>query len=170
MEKDLYGTPVLNEQELFDALYSSSIKNLSSVILNESTYIRFTSSAQTNLETFELPKKINNTKSVEEFDKLNQENWLMPKDYCPNLIESLYQLCKTDKEKDRVSLELKLFLKHNMLDVLYFLKYLVDTMRSNKVVWGVGRGSCVSSYVLYLIGVHKIDSLKYNLDIAEFLK
>jgi DNA polymerase III alpha subunit len=53
---------------------------------------------------------------------------------------------------------------------LFYLKYLVDTLRENKILWGVGRGSSVASYVLYLIGVHKIDSLKYNLDIAEFLK
>jgi DNA polymerase III alpha subunit len=57
-----------------------------------------------------------------------------------------------------------------MFDLLFYLKYLVDTLRENKVLWGVGRGSSVASYVLYLIGVHKIDSLKYNLDIAEFLK
>jgi len=50
------------------------------------------------------------------------------------------------------------------------LKYLVDTLRKNNVIWGVGRGSSVASYVLFLLGVHKIDSLYYNLDIEEFLK
>jgi DNA polymerase III alpha subunit len=50
------------------------------------------------------------------------------------------------------------------------MKYLVDTLRKNNVVWGVGRGSSVASYILYLIGVHKVDSIKYNLDINEFLK
>ena len=50
------------------------------------------------------------------------------------------------------------------------LKYLVDTMRENNVVWGVGRGSSVASYILYLLGVHKVDSIKYGLDIHEFLK
>jgi DNA polymerase III alpha subunit len=43
-------------------------------------------------------------------------------------------------------------------------------MRKNKIVWGVGRGSSVASYVLFLIGIHKVNSLKYNLDIKEFLK
>jgi DNA polymerase III alpha subunit len=43
-------------------------------------------------------------------------------------------------------------------------------MKENKIVWGVGRGSSVASYVLYLIGVHRIDSIKYDLDIREFLK
>jgi DNA polymerase III alpha subunit len=54
--------------------------------------------------------------------------------------------------------------------LLFYLKYLVDAMRENKIVWGVGRGSSVASYVLYLIGVHRIDSIKYDLDIKEFLK
>ena len=48
--------------------------------------------------------------------------------------------------------------------------YIIDTMRKHELVWGVGRGSSVASYVLYLLGIHKVDSLKYNLDIKEFLK
>jgi DNA polymerase III alpha subunit len=53
---------------------------------------------------------------------------------------------------------------------LRYLKYLVDTLRKNNVVWGVGRGSSVASYVLFLIGVHRIDSLYYDLNVDEFLK
>ena len=94
----------------------------------------------------------------------------MPDNYFPNLVEHLYGLCKTDLEKNRVTVELELFIQHNMFDLLFYLKYLVDTMRENKIVWGVGRGSSVASYVLYLLGVHKIDSIKYDLDIHEFLK
>ena len=51
-----------------------------------------------------------------------------------------------------------------------FLIYFVDTLRANNVVWGVGRGSSVASYVLFIIGVHKIDSVKYKLPINEFFK
>jgi DNA polymerase III alpha subunit len=43
-------------------------------------------------------------------------------------------------------------------------------MRSSNIVWGVGRGSSVASYALYLIGIHKIDPIKYNLSINEFFK
>jgi DNA polymerase III alpha subunit len=94
----------------------------------------------------------------------------MPDNYCPDLIQQLYGMCTTDEQRNRVSEELELFIQHGMLDLLYYLKYLVDTMREHKIVWGVGRGSSVASYCLYLIGIHKIDSLKYNLDIKEFLK
>jgi DNA polymerase III alpha subunit len=82
----------------------------------------------------------------------------------------LYGMCSTKEQTDRVSEELEAFIQHNMLDLLYVLKYIVDTLRANNVVWGVGRGSSVASYVLYLIGVHRIDSLKYNLDWHEFLR
>ncbi len=96
--------------------------------------------------------------------------WFIPDDYYPNLTEMLYGMCETDEQKDRVSQELELFIKHGMYDILHVMKYIVDTLRANKIVWGVGRGSSVASYVLYLIGVHKIDSVKYKLPIDEFFK
>ena len=92
---------------------------------------------------------------------INPKHWFIPDDYCPDLVEILFDMCKTDEQKERVNQE---------LDVLYTMKYIVDTLRANNVVWGVGRGSSVASYVLYLIGVHKIDSIKYNLPIEEFFK
>jgi DNA polymerase III alpha subunit len=66
--------------------------------------------------------------------------------------------------------ELEEFRARNMLPLLKVLKYVVDTLRSNNVLWGVGRGSSVASYVLYLLGVHRIDSVKYKLDWREFLR
>ena len=74
------------------------------------------------------------------------------------------------RRKARVEEELGLFKARNLFPVLQLLIYIVDTMRKHNLVWGVGRGSSVASYCLYLIGVHKIDSVKYNLDIKEFLK
>jgi DNA polymerase III alpha subunit len=62
------------------------------------------------------------------------------------------------------------FSSRDMFMVLRWLKYFVDTMRKNNLIWGVGRGSSVSSYVLFLLEIHKIDSLRYDLDIKEFLK
>ena len=60
--------------------------------------------------------------------------------------------------------------ERGLFDLLRYLKYLVDVMCDNHVIWGVGRGSSVASYVLYLLGVHRIDSLYYDLDPAEFLR
>ena len=102
--------------------------------------------------------------------EIDSNHWFIPKDYCPNLTEMLYALCETDAQRDRISQELELYIKHGMYDILHVMKYIVDTLRENNVVWGVGRGSSVASYVLYLIGVHKIDSIKYKLPIEEFFK
>ena len=74
------------------------------------------------------------------------------------------------QKQARVEAELDLFRTRNLFPVLQLLIYIVDTMRKHNLVWGVGRGSSVASYCLYLIGIHKIDSVKYNLDIREFLK
>ena len=70
----------------------------------------------------------------------------------------------------RVEQELAEFRARNLFPVLQLLIYIVDTLRKNNLVWGVGRGSCVASYCLFLIGIHKVNSLEYNLDLREFLK
>lgn len=97
-------------------------------------------------------------------------DWFIPSEYKEMDIEA-YLVDQCPKENyERLILELDLYKKNNMLDILKVMKYLVDTFRKNKIVWGVGRGSSVSSYCLYLIGIHKIDSVKYNLPISDFFK
>lgn len=97
-------------------------------------------------------------------------DWFIPKEYQDMDIEG-FLVDKCPKENfQRLTDEINLYKQHDMIDVLKAIKYLVDTLRENNVVWGVGRGSSVASYVLYLIGVHKIDSIKYSLPIEEFFK
>lgn len=98
-------------------------------------------------------------------------NWNMPHEYLHlNVYQFLLDLCTTDEQRKRVSLEYAEFDQRGLADVLRFLKYMVDLCKENNIVLGVGRGSSVASYCLFLLGVHKIDSIKYNLDIKEFLK
>lgn len=125
--------------------------------------------------------------SVEHFNRFCDELDLLPisntstwsKEFC---IPDRYKTLEIDEyiraiphsdgpEGDaRIELELELFRTRNLFPILQTLIYIVDTMQKNNIVWGVGRGSSVASYCLYLIGIHKINSLKYNLDIHEFLK
>jgi hypothetical protein len=84
--------------------------------------------------------------------------------------ETVLQWCSTDQERDRVNLEMDLFEARGLIPVLRLIFMLVDHFRRNNIVWGVGRGSSVASYVLFRIGVHRVDALKYQLDIHEFLK
>lgn len=97
-------------------------------------------------------------------------DWFIPKEYQDMDIEG-FLVAQCPKENyQRLVDEIDLYKKHGMLDVLKVMKYVVDTLRSNNIVWGVGRGSSVSSYCLYLVGIHKIDSVKYDLPITEFFK
>jgi DNA polymerase III alpha subunit len=98
------------------------------------------------------------------------DNWFIPREYQNMDIEGLL-IAQCPKENlNRLVKELEMFKQNNMIPVLKTMKYVVDTLRKNNIVWGVGRGSSVSSYVLFLVGIHKIDSIKYNLPIEEFFK
>ena len=98
-------------------------------------------------------------------------DWFIPQEYKDLDIENwLLCQCQDIVTYNRTENELELYRKYEMIPVLKTMKYIVDTLRKNNIVWGVGRGSSVASYVLYLIGVHKIDSVKYNLPIEEFFK
>jgi DNA polymerase III alpha subunit len=100
-----------------------------------------------------------------------QSSWYMPKEYNDvNVLEYLLAKCQTIEEEQRVRDEYALFEKKKFTKVLQFLIYFIDTLRANNVVWGVGRGSSVASFCLFLIGVHKINPLLYDLNYQEFLR
>jgi DNA polymerase III alpha subunit len=101
---------------------------------------------------------------------IDHTNWNIPQEYKDMDIESYLVSVCPEKNYDRLQTELELYHRNNMIPVLKSMKHVVDTLRKNNVVWGVGRGSSVASYVLFLIGVHKVDSVKYNLPIEEFFK
>lgn len=103
-------------------------------------------------------------------DSINSNNWFIPRAYQEMNIETFLLENSPESNHPRIIQEIELYKKHNMISMLKTMKYVVDTLRTNNVIWGVGRGSSVASYVLHIIGVHKIDSVKYNLPIEEFFK
>lgn len=165
MLSDKFSNPIFQEQDIFNLLYKGQLEYLDQILAEPTDEVR---ALFKNLGI--APKEIGLYEDQEFFDKANQSSWFIPENYYPNLVEYLYGCCETKEQTDRVSEELEAFIEHGMLDLLFVLKYIVDTLRDNNVVWGVGRGSSVASYVLYLIGVHRINSLKYNLDWREFLR
>jgi DNA polymerase III alpha subunit len=107
----------------------------------------------------------------EEFDQLMQSRWHMPEQYQTlDIAQWLLDQCKSQEQLQRVGEELLLYQDRDLFNLLRYLKYMVDTFRKNNIVWGLGRGSSVASYVLYLLGVHKVNSIYYDLDISEFLR
>jgi DNA polymerase III alpha subunit len=74
-----------------------------------------------------------------------------------------------DQREIRLAMELSIYYQQGLVDVLRTIIYVINTLSLSDEVWGVGRGSSVSSYVLYVIGAHDVDSFEYELDINDFL-
>jgi DNA polymerase-3 subunit alpha len=171
MKYNSYGQAYTTQDELCELLYKNPKLDLSRFNVEDpGSYNQAVRELYAELPVLTQFDPIH-TLTVEEFDQRQQNNWHMPEQYKQlDIAKWVLEQCATDAELQRCGHELLLFQARNLLTLLQYLKYLVDTLRTNKIVWGVGRGSSVSSYVLYKIGVHKIDSLYYDLDPAEFLK
>lgn len=171
MRIDDLGIAVYNSQDIEEILITGQTNILEEILAdgNDSEVIKFNETAQLmGDKELKLYHPLDVTK--QEFDQTLQQNWLMPDEYRNMDIEGyLVHVCPKENYQ-RLIEELQEFRERNMLDLLRWLKYFVDTCRANNVVWGVGRGSSVASYTLFLLGVHKIDSLKYKLDWQEFLR
>jgi DNA polymerase III alpha subunit len=175
MQIDKLGRLSFNSKDLIDQIYLGNIDKISlaSVATDDSDYVKYLEFLhEKGISDWPIPLLEDTTDiDVETFDSSNQHSWLVPEEYKEFPVASyLLSLCKTAEETARVEMELELFKIHNMMELLCYLKYLVDTMRKNSILWGVGRGSSVASFCLYLLGIHKINSLKYKLDIREFLR
>jgi len=123
----------------------------------------------------DIPKFIEYDKlaqeTQEQFDHRCRNTWFMPDKYKElDIAELVISRCTTPEQLQRCGEELLLYQERGLFNLLRYLVYVVDIMRDNHVIWGVGRGSSVSSYVLYLLGVHRIDSMHYDLDVGEFLR
>ena len=173
VQKNKFGEPVYTQQDLIDAVMSGhDVFSAHGPIVVQD--INTQGIAQT-LQDLDLPaldlRNSDDSLDVEKFDNKRQHTWFMPQEYQQlDIAEYLLKLCKNQAQLQRVGQELLLYQERDLFDLLKYLKYLVDTMHKHNVIWGVGRGSSVASYVLYLLGVHRIDSMFYELDPREFLR
>lgn len=168
MRTDKYGQQIYDEMELCLLYLQDPSRNLKRVFVNDE--IKFNEILELENPP-ELIKYNDNNWSVKQFDESNQRHWLMPDEYYNmDIAQYVLDQCSNDAELQRAGQELILFQERDMFILLKYLKYLVDTMRENNIVWGVGRGSSVASFILFLIGIHKINSLYYDLSIDEFIK
>jgi DNA polymerase III alpha subunit len=164
-----FGDCVYSEDAVIDLLYADPDLDISKIPTNADQYNQ--ALAELDIDLPRLPDLIERTGTVAEFDQQNYSQWHMPESYAHTDVKQyLLERCNSEAERERVTAEYELFEKKGFTKVLQFLIYFVDTLRSNNVVWGVGRGSSVSSFCLFLIGVHKINPLLYNLDYREFLR
>jgi DNA polymerase III alpha subunit len=162
MKTDKFGHVIYEEKDILELVYQNKTDDILKV---------FTDFDIEGIKTQKIDSDLYNV-SIEDYDNVCKNEWLLPEEYKEfDIVTWLFnQIPPWDDGNDRLFEELREFELRNMMPLLRWLKYFVDTCRKNNVVWGVGRGSSVSSYVLYLIGVHKIDPIKYNLDWREFLR
>lgn len=173
---DLYKTQLADRTLWFDGTTSISAEDILSTIIPFSVVDRITPEV---LEYNRFVSKNHELKVKTHCDPLEYA-WNIPPSYKTLdidafIIDKLVQTAgkmKDDqftKRATRVAQELKLYKQYGLYDVLRTLIYIINTLTAKNVVWGIGRGSSVSSYVLFLIGTHDVDSVAYDLDIADFL-
>jgi len=173
MKQNNFGELVFSENDVCDLLMQGhNIDSLKHVVVDQTVNLEkliMHIERPDSLLTWIFP--YNQSTSVPEFHLTQQMNWHMPEEYKQlDIAAHVLGLCTTEAELQRCGEELLLYQERDLFNLLKYLKYLVDIMTENKIIWGVGRGSSVASFVLYKLRVHRIDSLHYNLDVHEFLR
>jgi hypothetical protein len=173
MEKNKFGEIILHEQDLVDhVMQHGDLASLSEPLVDPSVDLETAALILNDVPRFiEYDAAARDNLTQEQWDHRCQSHWFMPQEYQDlDIAAHVVALCKTEAELQRVGQELLLYQERDLFNLLRYLKYLVDTLRHNRCIWGVGRGSSVASHVLYLLGVHRVDSLYYDLDPHEFLR
>ena len=171
MKTDTLGIPRFSNRDLIDMIYSGNADKVHVVLCDQNDDVDKFNEVCEEQGINKLQKYIPLDVDEQTFDSVCQSEWFMPDEYKNmDISQYLQDKCKTQEELVRYFEEYAEFNKRGMLPLLRYMIYLVDFMRENDIVWGVGRGSSVASYVLYLIGVHRINSIQFDLDWREFLR
>lgn len=173
MRQNTNGEMIFNEEDLCNlVMQGQNLTEMKRVIVDQTVDLeRIISTVDDPGQLVEWTLPDFSDISVPAWDAMKQRNWHMPQEYKDlDIAAYVLNLCGTDAELQRVGEELLLYQERDLFDLLRYLHYLVDVLKENHVIWGVGRGSSVASYVLYLLGVHRIDSMFYDLDPHEFLR
>lgn len=171
MKTNIYGQAILSGDDLRELLLQG--KNIGHLNVIKNDEIALYEQFQTELvkhKTIFLDAPAE-TQTFDDFHMDRADEWIFPLEYQQiDVLAWLLDKCTTQAAIDRVNEEFAMYEARDLIMLLRLFIFLVDYMRNKKFIWGVGRGSSVSSYILYLIGVHRVDSLKYGFDIKDYLK
>ena len=184
MKTDDLGIPRFSDRDLIDMIYSGHADKVHVVLCDPSDDVDRFNAAMEEQGFSKLQKYVPLDVDQKTFDGVCQGEWFMPDEYKVYDLLSFFDVSVAREtgypisnlgymktpEYARKQEELKAFQERDLVQLLRYMKYLVDFMRKNNIVWGVGRGSSVASYLLYLIGVHRINPIQYDLDWREFLR
>lgn len=164
---DKYSRPIFSESYIFQEMYKDNFTLNQNITvfdsLNISMFESFIGKCFNRADNLDIP--------LEEFDVLQQQEWYIPNEYKNlDIFQYLKSKCSSHEEISRLESEFVLFEQRGLINLLRWVKYFVDICTENDVFWGVGRGSSTSSFVLYLIGLHLINPIKYDLDYLDFMR
>lgn len=171
IKTDSLGIPHFSDQDLIELIYKGHANKLGKVLCDPSEEVEKCNNylESQGLKPLNIYQVQQTTKKS--LDELLQKQWFMPEKYQNiNVLDYLLEKCKTPEETQRVNQEYQEYSLRNLVGVLQYMIFLVDFMREHDIVWGVGRGSSVASFILYLIGIHRINSIQYDLDFYEFMR
>ena len=171
MKTNMYGQAILSSNDMLDLLLQGKNIGHLNVIRDEEIelYEKYQDSILKQKTVFlDAPDE---SLSFDEFHLKTANKWIFPDEYKTLDVYSwLIAKCKSQVEIDRVKTEFDLYKDRDLVMLLRLFIFLIDYFRKNKFIWGVGRGSSVNSYILFLIGVHRVNSIKYDLPITDYLK
>lgn len=157
----VYFTPAIMEMLYRDSIPSEMLlyplDDIDVELFNKFAYENF------DEVSIKLPTKL---KTHDE----RKNHWFYPPSYDDINLETYFTNISKDNDLDRIKQELQLYKEKSMEKFLRFCIYLADNIKENGWVVGVGRGSSVCSYLLFLLQINLVNPIEYSLDIKEFLK
>lgn len=106
-------------------------------------------------------------------------DWIMPQEYRALDLE-LFSYKKLEeyvskkhihdfkKYQDRLQLEIAEIERRQLGNIVRCVIFALDRMKESGSIWGVGRGSSCASLVFFLVGLHAVDPVLYNISHLEF--
>jgi len=170
MKQNNFGELIYTEDDVCDLIMKGrTATDLAGLITDSSVELKYLAEVLDSVP--EWHNEPTRTIDPAEFHTQQQAAWHMPTQYKNmDIAAHVLGLCTSEAELQRCGKELLLYQERGLFDLLRFMAYMVDVMTEHNIVWGVGRGSSVASYVLFKLKVHQIDSIYYNLDVEEFLR
>lgn len=163
---DQFGRAVVDANGLFELWFSGELNNDVAVVPDEEVQRYNEQCIQHGKDEFLIKPP---GEPIPNEHRL--AHWTIPEQYHSiDVREWCMGRCAREEERARVEHEMNLYRERDMEPILRSLIYVVDALRANKVLWGIGRGSSVASYVLFLIGIHRIDSIRFELEVEDFLR
>lgn len=80
-----------------------------------------------------------------------------------------YDSAQTEAAVTRVARELYEFKRRGLEDLLRVIIFTLHRFKETGQIWGVGRGSSCASYILFLLGLHVVDPIKFDVPLEEFM-